>query len=256
MLLAVDTSTQWVGLALYDGVQVISEEVWQARSHHTVELSPALATLFKRSGVSMSQLRLLAVALGPGSFTSLRIGLGVVKGLALALHLPVIGVPTLDIQAASVPAQDLPLAAVLQAGRGRLAVGWYHSKAREADLQLSLDSLNAPENHPSPSWIAQGKAWVSQGAVWVSQGDARVMSVEELSQGIRKPTLVSGELSGAERQVLARKRKSVLLASPAHAIRRPGYLAEIAWQRWQAGMVDDVVTLAPIYLHIADPIPA
>ena len=123
MLLAVDTSTQWIGLALYGGAQVLNETVWRTQSHHTVELAPSLDTLFRRTGVRPEGLQALGVALGPGSFTSLRIGLAVVKGLALALHIPVVGIPTLDVLAAAQPVQELPLAAILQAGRGRLAVG-------------------------------------------------------------------------------------------------------------------------------------
>ena len=221
MLLAVDTSTRWIGLALYDGSQVIAEEVWQSQNHHTVELAPAVASLLKRTETGAAGLSALAVALGPGSFTSLRIGLGLVKGMALALHLPLVGVPTLDILAASQPIQDWPLAAVLQAGRGRIAVGWY----------------------------------MDQGDAWCAQGEARVTTVEELSQGIRKPTLICGELTAEERHLLARKRKNVILASPALSLRRPSFLAELAWQRWQAGQIDDPVTLSPVYLHVAEAIP-
>lgn len=222
MLLAVDTSTRWVGLALYDGTQVLSEIVWQSQQHHTTEVAPALETLLDRSGASAAELRAIGVALGPGSFTSLRIGLGLVKGLALALHIPVVGVPTFDILAAALPVTEgVRLATVLQAGRGRLALGWYRA---EADA-------------------------------WVSEGEPQVVTVEELSQQIRKPTLVSGELTAEERQILARKRRNVILTTPAQSLRRPAFLAELAWKRWQAGQVDDPVSLAPIYLHVAEAIP-
>ena len=96
MLLAVDTSTAQLGLALYDGATVAAELTWTSRARHTVELAPALSGLMSRVGLSMSDLSALAVALGPGSFTSLRVGLAFVKGLALARKLPIIGVPTLD----------------------------------------------------------------------------------------------------------------------------------------------------------------
>ena len=95
MLLAVDTSTQWVGLALYDGAQVLNETVWRTHNHHTVELAPALDTVLKSTAIRPEGLQALGVALGPGSFTSLRIGLAVVKGLALALHLPAHNAPAL-----------------------------------------------------------------------------------------------------------------------------------------------------------------
>src|SRR5574340_1239185 len=121
MLLAVDTSTAQVGLALYDGSQLTAEMLWQSRRHHTVELAPALVELFRRTGIKMTDVQVLGVALGPGSFTALRVGLAFVKGLALSRKLPVVGVPTLDILAAGQPLSKskMPLAAVLQAGRGR-----------------------------------------------------------------------------------------------------------------------------------------
>ena len=96
MLLAIDTSTAQVGLALYDGTQVLSEMTWTSRQHHTTELAPALAGLLSRCGVSMNMVSALGVAVGPGSFTSLRVGLSLVKGIALARHLPVVGIPTLE----------------------------------------------------------------------------------------------------------------------------------------------------------------
>src|SRR5215217_6838611 len=127
MLLAVDTSTAQLGLAIHDGAQVISEYAWRSSQRHTVELAPAVVELLSRSGLTMDNIKALGVALGPGSFTSLRVGLSLVKGLALARHLPLVGIPTLDIYAASQPTSKLPLLAAIQAGRGRLAVGWYKS---------------------------------------------------------------------------------------------------------------------------------
>lgn len=221
MLLAVDTSTRWVGLALYDGDQVIGEMVWKSQNHHTIELAPAIDSLLERAGYGKKDLRALGVAIGPGSFTSLRVGLALVKGMALALRLPVVGIPTLDALAAALPPRDMPLAAVLQAGRGRLALGWY----------------------------------TVQDGTWKSNGEVQVIKSGEFARRIHKPILVAGELTAEERRMLARKHKNVLLVSPAQALRRPGYLAELAWQRWQAGQTDDVVSLSPIYLHVAEPIP-
>jgi tRNA threonylcarbamoyladenosine biosynthesis protein TsaB len=216
MLLAIDTSTMRVGLALYDGSQVSGELVWGGGRRHTEQLAPALSELLKRCGKKMSDIQALGAATGPGSFTSLRVGLSFAKGLSLARHLPVVGVPTLDIVAASVPLANKKLAAVLQAGRGRLAVGWY----------------KAAENG------------------WRAEGPATGMTAEELEHKIRKPTIVCGELTAEERQQLSRKFKNVSLVSPAQSLRRPGILAEMAWERWQAGNVDSAATLAPIYLHV------
>ncbi len=218
MLLALDTSTQYVGIALYEGAQVIGESVWRTQNHHTVEVAPALQDLMNRCGVRTSDLKAIGVALGPGSFTSLRIGLAIAKGLALAAKIPLIGIPTFEILAAAQPVQDLPLAVTLQAGRGRLAVGWFQPKGNR----------------------------------WDRQSEPLVMSVDELAQSIESPTLVCGELSAAERVTLARKRRLVVLASAAASLRRPSYLAELAWKRWRSNKVDDPISLAPIYLSTAE----
>ncbi len=222
MLLAMDTSTQWMSLALFDGAQVIAENTWRTSNHHSVELSPAIIEIMKRSQVRMEALTGLAVALGPGSFTSLRIGLAVAKGMAFAMRLPIAGIPTLEVLAAAIPTQNLPLAAVLQAGRGRIAVGWFDS--------------------------VKGK--------WKAKGEAHVTTVHELEQEIKSPTLVAGELSADDRQTLERRWKNVHVVDPALSLRRAGYLAELGWAALQSGRREDPVSLAPIYLHVAGEIPA
>ena len=221
ILLSIDTSTRLVGLAVYDGVQVLGEMSWVSHDHHTVELAPAIAGLLARCGVNAVDLGALGVALGPGSFTGLRIGLALAKGMALAQNLPIVGLPSLDVLAASQPVEAPLLAAVLRAGRGRLAVGWYQ---------------------------------VQQGG-WKPAGRIEVLTPEALAERIQEPTWVCGELDDEERRLLGRKRKNVLLASPAQALRRPSFLAELAWRRWQAGQVDDPALLSPVYLHYNEPIP-
>ena len=81
------------------------------------------------------------------------------------------------------------------------------------------------------------------------------MDVLTLSRQIREPTMICGELNEEQQHTLARKYKNVILASPAHSVRRPSLLAELAWKRWQAGDVDDPATLSPTYLAIGAPIP-
>jgi tRNA threonylcarbamoyladenosine biosynthesis protein TsaB len=222
VLLAIDTSTRNVGIAIYDGSQVLSETIWASQDYHTVELAPAIAETLSRAGLKFQNLKVLAVATGPGSFTGLRIGLAVAKGIALACHLPIIGIPTLDIVAESQPiAPGVRLAAVLQAGRGRLAVGWY----------------SATNGH------------------WELNPPLEIMDAQKLSRYIHEPTLVCGELTEEQQHALARKYKNVILISPAHSIRRPSLLAELAWRRWTSGEVDDPATLSPTYLHLGEPIP-
>jgi tRNA threonylcarbamoyladenosine biosynthesis protein TsaB len=219
MLFAVDTSTAQIGLALYNGAQVVAESLWSSPARHTQELAPAFAEMLTHTGVKVDEIQALGVALGPGSFTSLRVGLAFVKGLAFSRNLPVMGVNTLSVVAASQPLSALPLACVLPAGRGRLALGWYD---------------------------AQNNGWQPIGSL-------SVVTVEVLAASIERDSVIVGDLSAAER-VRLQENPRIRLVSPALGTRRPGLLAELAFARWQAGQIDPLASLAPLYLHIGEPI--
>lgn len=222
MLLAIDTATRRMGLALYDGIEVHHESVWTSSNRHTVVLTQAIQHALTDIDLTPDDLGAVAVALGPGSYTGLRIGAAAAKGLALAQHIPLIAIPTFEIIAASQPVDsDRRLAAVLEAGRKRLGVGWFKAKDD----------------------------------AWVIDGEPELLTPEELNDKIRKPTLVCGELNETVRAALARKRKNALLATPAQSLRRPSFLAELAWKRWQAGDVDDVASIAPQYLQTDQNLP-
>ena len=89
------------------------------------------------------------------------------------------------------------------------------------------------------------------GHEWQAEGEIRGATVDELADEIEDPTYVAGEFTTEERGRLARKRVNILLASPVKCVRRPSILAELAWVRWQENRVDDVASLAPVYLHVA-----
>jgi tRNA threonylcarbamoyladenosine biosynthesis protein TsaB len=220
MLLAIDTSTQSVGISIFDGVQFLCEESWISRRYHTVELAQAVSLNLSRAGLTTSDLEVLGVAIGPGSFTGLRIGLALVKGLAYTHQLSVVGIPTLDITARAIPPGDHLLAAVLQAGRDRFAVGWYQ---------------------------------VEEG-IWRKSGDLNNYSVDELIKKVDQPCLITGEITPDLRRAVEES-KLLTAANPTLAMRSPKYLAELAWDRWKNGDVDDVLSLSPHYLHRGDPIP-
>jgi len=158
----------------------------------------------------------VAVAIGPGSFTGLRIGLSVAKGLAVGRGLPVLSVPTLDTLAQSLIGQRMPVRAVIEIGRGRYAV---------ADYRVGRDQ-------------------------WHRASKDRLLPMDQLAEGIKERTLFAGELSPAAREAVQRALgANAVLMSPASQLRRAGYLAELAWQRLLRGERDDPVSLAPIYLH-------
>lgn len=212
MLLAVDTSTRRIGIAIFDGSQIRTEMAWASPFHHTVELAPAVESSLRYAGLEPNDLQAIAGAIGPGSFTALRSGLAFIKGMVLAHDIPVIGIPSLDITAAAQPQLDLPMIAVLEAGRKRLAAQAYH--------------------------------WVDQ---WQPQGEGQLVTIEQLNEQIHTPTWICGELNAAAQATLANNPEAQL-ATPSQSLRRPAVLAELAWARFQANATDDPATLSPIYL--------
>lgn len=219
MILAIDTSTARLGIAVYNGTEVLAENSWTSPNRHTVSLAPAVDEMLTNLEIEKKKLKAVAVALGPGSFTSLRVGLSFAKGMSLGLGIPVIGVPTLDITANQQPLADTPLCAFLQAGRGKLAVCFYEIKRSR----------------------------------WTSKGEIEVCTPESLSEIITEPTVLTGEFD-ADMRTVFRKNKNIKMSAPATSLRRAGYLAEAAWKIFEKGEFPPVESLSPIYLHTHDPI--
>jgi len=80
--LALDTSTEWASVALYDGRDVLAEETWHAQRRHADELFPTIERLLARTRITLASIDKIAVATGPGSFTGLRIGIAAAQGMA------------------------------------------------------------------------------------------------------------------------------------------------------------------------------
>jgi len=216
MILAIDTATDWIGLALHDGTAVLAEFGWRSRRTQTIELAPALTQLWSRTGVAPADLNAVAVAIGPGSYTGLRVGLALAKGLALGQNLPLIGVPTLDILAAAVCRLETDLVAVAEAGRTRLWAGQYQWAAKRG---------------------------------WERIGEPMLTNWDELVGRLQVPVAFAGEIDAAAARLIRRANRSAIIAPPAESVRRAATLAEIGWWRWKRKQVDDPATLAPLYLR-------
>ncbi len=214
MLIAIDTATDQASLALHDGFRVRVEQTWEAQRQQTRELSPRLAAAIEQVDLLPKQMSGVAVTKGPGSFTGLRIGMSVAKGLAMAQNLPLIGIPTLDVVASAQGRDRRRLGAVLQAGRRRIAIAFYR-------------------------WRFGG---------WEVQEEPRLTTWASLAEEIDESTLFCGEIDQAGVDVLARLGDQAVILPAAWRLRRAGFLAELGWQRLNRGEADDPSTLTPIYL--------
>lgn len=213
MLLAIDTSTRMLGLGLHSGDSVLAETIWQTDRHHTVELGPQIALLLRRSRVSFSDLTAVAVAIGPGSYTGLRIGMALAKGLSLARGLTLVGVSTFEVLVSAQPARAEQILTLIEAGRGKVTGLWY-------------------------KWGRRG---------WGSQGDAFLSTWEDLPGMIEDKSFLIGDIDPGLREKLDANEK-IELAAPSSCVRRPSMLAEIALKRIRAGKLPDSSSLVPVYL--------
>jgi len=215
LILAIDTSTRFMSIALHDGARLHFESTWHSANNHTIELAPAIMRAFDQANSQATDLQAVAIAQGPGSFTGLRIGMGVAKGLALANGIPLVAVPTLAIVAAGVPLTTGLLVAVLQAGRGRIC---------------------------AQSFIAGDKDWTPVGA-------ATITTWADVITGIERSAHIAGEIDKTGFELLERAGLSSRVLPAAQRLRRAGFLAEIAWEKIQTGYGDDPFHVTPIYLH-------
>ncbi len=114
-LLALDTATQICGVGLADDSELVAEMRFNQRHAHNEKLVRAIHILTREVGWQVSDLDCIGVCIGPGSFTGLRIGLSVAKGLAFCHNTRVVAVNTLDVLAHGLASRRGKIAVVLQA---------------------------------------------------------------------------------------------------------------------------------------------
>ncbi|MBL8130733.1 MAG: tRNA (adenosine(37)-N6)-threonylcarbamoyltransferase complex dimerization subunit type 1 TsaB [Anaerolineae bacterium] len=223
MLLAIDTATQYVSIALHDGLQVVAEHTWHSPNQHTRQIPPALRAMFADAGVTSASLTGVAAASGPGSYTGLRVGMALAKGIAGGRGLPLIGVTTFDIIAGATPQVSGALIAVLAAGRSRISTARYQWRK----------------------------------GVWKARGEPENMTWQELIASIDGVATLTGEIDPAGYELLCAAQSggaSIQVLPASVRLRRAGTLAEIAWGllREQGADAFPPQSVTPVYIHTKD----
>ena len=118
-LLALDTAMGRCTVAAWDGSRLHARSDAMARGHQEA-LAPMAAAVLAGAGLAFDALQAVGATVGPGSFTGLRVGLAFAQGLGAALGVPVVGLPTLDALAASLPPGPGKVASVIDARRGQV----------------------------------------------------------------------------------------------------------------------------------------
>jgi tRNA threonylcarbamoyladenosine biosynthesis protein TsaB len=220
-VLGIDTSTSCGSLGIINDDAVVAEYALFRDETHSTRLIPAIQNLLKEARLDLDEIDGIAVSLGPGSFTGLRVGLSAVKGLALAAERPVVGVPTLNALASNLPFTHYQICPLVDARKGEVYTALYKDGEGGQVEQLTPYQVVAPldllEKIPPQETIFLGDGVEAYGEL-----------IEE------------------------RFGANALFAPPHLRFLRGSTVAEIGLQRFKRGEQDDISSLVPIYVRPSD----
>ncbi len=222
-VLAIETSTLSGGAALLDGDELVGEYTLNVRTTHSERLLGAVDRLLQDAGWTPEALEGLVVAVGPGSFTGLRIGVSTVKALAFSLKIPVAAVSTLEAMARALPFARHPVCPVLDARKSEVYAALFHWEGVRLVRDWEDQAL-APEDLCRR--LVEAAAPSAGPVIFVGDG-VRVCGVRFKEQfGPR-----------------------ALFAPAARQLPSAACVGELGGARLRAGEVVDPIALAPCYLR-------
>ena len=222
-ILALDTSTKHFSLAVAQNGKTLRHRSIFLKKVLSDSIMPAIVGILKKSGLTLAKLDGFAVGLGPGSFTSLRVGLSTVKGLAFALKKPVVGISSLDVLALNISG-DGQICVVCDAKRNMVYACLYEKKAdalKRKSKYLLTDIQNVLKQ-------------VKGEATFVGDGVPLFRETIEKVSGI-KPRFANCE-----------PRFTIQMYPQAK------HLATLAMKRFESKEHDAVGSLVPLYLYPED----
>ena len=144
-VLGIETATRVGSVAVVNDDQLVGEYTLNVGLTHSERLLPVVDHLLKSIDVSFSRIDAMAVSLGPGSFTGLRIGVSTIKGLLLAAEKPLVGVPTLDSLAHNYPCSEIIICPMLDARKNEVFTAFYRWETTLALKKLTPDLALSPQ---------------------------------------------------------------------------------------------------------------
>lgn len=217
MFLGIETSSAVSSVCVSDGDRIIAELTVEVGFTHSEQLVPHIDTLLRYGKVAKDSIEGIAVTIGPGSFTGLRIGMGTAKAMAYAWQVPLVGVMTMDAIAHNFVGTDDLVVVMIDAQKKNVYEGRYEwrdgamQQIQAPTVKLRADALRDLAALNRPVWLC---------------GDGVLKRREEIEQ---YPTLH--------------------LAPPAMRIPHASSVLAVAKQRFDAKDYDDSMTLVPYYIR-------
>ena len=200
-LLAVETATGCQSVAVMDGPNVLARCDRDAAGHHAKYLIPSIDEVFRTAGCEISDVRALAVSIGPGSFTGLRVGLATMMGFRMVRGLPLAAVPTLDAMAWNLRGSNEAICPVLKSRAGEVYWALYRWQEtgliRIGEEQVGpLDKLARAITQPT---IVYGEGWQANRDELQRLFDSFEVPVQEGAADVMAASAVNVGLAGAEK---------------------------------------------------------
>lgn len=216
-ILAIDTATPVGSVALVEGTVLKAQHVLNVSATHNQRVLPGIDQILAHSGWTLDNLDALAVSIGPGSFTGLRIGLSIIKGLSWALGKPMSAIPTLDALAANVIPSPHLICPVLDARKGEIYTALYRQGEDEVPVRITPFMAVKPQ---------------------------------ELAELITEETVLVGDPLKSYVNLLEKDLGERLLQAPPHLnLVHASCVAWLAWRRLRLGMKDDPSSCVPLYVR-------
>ncbi|MBU0680299.1 MAG: tRNA (adenosine(37)-N6)-threonylcarbamoyltransferase complex dimerization subunit type 1 TsaB [Proteobacteria bacterium] len=220
LILAIDNSTMYGNVALTSADGLLAEHTLLSRLTHSKRLLTSLENILQESDLDWHQLDALAVCLGPGSFTGLRIGLATIKGIAMATGLPLIGISSLDGLASQLPFAKQQICTILDARKHEIYAAFYESND-SGEVERTSDYL--------------------------------VMEPEELIAAIDCPTIFVGDGVNVYADLLKESLGARALFAPEHIIfPRAATIGKLALTQYQQKQFLDPASAVPLYIRASD----
>ncbi len=230
-ILAIDTSTQALGVALLEGERIIAESITNLKINHSIRLMPTIEEVLATVGWQPEEIELVAVTKGPGSYTGLRVGITTAKTYAWTLGIPLVAVSTLETMAYPLRHFGGAIAPIIDARRGEVYTGLF--SVNLADQAKQFIELAPERIMPLTEWLAEIKEIIDRADL----AKSRVI-------------FVGADISKHE-EILTEWSEMVDLAAADYSLPRPSVLGLLGYQQYLSGELADVHTLTPTYLQLA-----
>lgn len=215
-VIAIETTTMVGSIAIVDNARVISEITLNVRATHSEKLMPAIDRLFSDAGLAVDDMDAIAVSIGPGSFTGLRIGISTAKGLSYASGKPLIGIPTLDALALNMGFSRYLVCPIQDARKGEVYTALYRP------CYKSLKKMT----------------------------DDMAVDPAALARMITEKTVFLGDGVNTYRELLMKQLGELYNEAPLPLrLPRASNVAMLALKRLEKGEADDPFTMVPRYIR-------